>query len=193
MGEVLILRGHHLSGDQVAARFTHVRSSQTLDLTAAAGATSTGCSVQLPPDPPAVPVAPGSPLNPDNWQAGVYAVAAVVTRAGKPSRVSNELPVAVAPAITSINVVVNAGAATFTVTASPKVWRTQRAVLVIADREIAAAPIAVEKTDTLTFAASGLPSGEQWVRLRVDGVESILVDRSAAPPAFISSQKVTIP
>lgn len=63
----------------------------------------------------------------------------------------------------------------------------------IGDREVAGEPIAVDKTDTLTFRAAGLASGEYWVRLRVDGVDSILADRSASPPAFIASQKVTIP
>ena len=84
---------------------------------------------------------------------------------------------------------------TLTVTCRPKVWKTQQVTLVVGERELAAEPIAADKTSTLQFKdkATLLPSGEYWLRLRVDGVESILVDRAKRPPAFDSSQKVTIP
>ncbi len=52
-------------------------------------------------------------------------------------------------------------------------------------------------TATLNFvlpvAPNALPSGSQWVRLRVDGIESILVDRTKTPPEFIPSQAVVLP
>ena len=38
-----------------------------------------------------------------------------------------------------------------------------------------------------------MPEGDQWVRLTVDGVESLLLDREAEPPAFDPSQSVTVP
>ena len=37
-----------------------------------------------------------------------------------------------------------------------------------------------------------LPPGQHWLRLRVDGVDSLLVDRSARPPVFDPSQRVEI-
>ena len=191
MGEAMELRGHHLDGAQ--GRFAHARTLQMLSLLASPGGTSTTFHVQIPPDPAAAPVPTESPLNPDNWPAGIYTVAAVVERPGEPPRVSNEVPMALAPTIRTIGVAVGGGVATFAVTCSPRAWKTQRISLVIGDREVAGEPIAVDKTDTLTFRAAGLASGEYWVRLRVDGVDSILADRSASPPAFIASQKVTIP
>ena len=48
-------------------------------------------------------------------------------------------------------------------------------------------------TSTLTFELGDVPPGAQWVRLTVDGVESLLVDRSAEPPAFDPSQSVAVP
>jgi hypothetical protein len=38
----------------------------------------------------------------------------------------------------------------------------------------------------------GAPAGEHWLRLRVDGVDSVLVDRSVTPPVYDDTQKVTI-
>jgi len=192
MGEVLGFEGHHLDGDAVSARFTHARSSETLELLAL-GATSTGFQVRIPPDPAPGPVAADSPRNPDNWRPGLYSVAAVVRRAGQPDRETNELPVALAPSIGSITTSSVGDKVTLKVTCSPKVWKTQRAKIVVGEHEVAAEEITAEKTGTLEFESSSFPSGQQWRRLRVDGVESILVDRSGAVPAFDTSQQVTIP
>ena len=48
-------------------------------------------------------------------------------------------------------------------------------------------------TSTLTFDLGDVPPGAQWVRLTVDNVESLLVDRSAEPPAFDPVQSITVP
>lgn len=194
MGEVLTLTGHHLEGDALAARCTHVRSGAELELAALPGAAAGRFQVRMPPDPPAGPVAAGSPLNPANWQAGVYAVAAVVRRAGEPDRVSNALPLVLAPRLDGIAAAAGAGGAvTVTLDVSPPVRRMQRARLLVGEQDVAAAPLAAESADSLEFTSTGLPSGNQWLRLRVDEAESLLVDRSTSPPSFDPSQQVAIP
>lgn len=196
MGEALILRGHHLDADQVAGRLMHLRSSRTIELVGT-GATPTEFQVSIPSDPPPAPVPVDSPENPDNWQAGTYVAAGVVRRAGKPDRVTNGLPFALAPRIVGPvqSVVEPDGKVTLTVSCSPKVWKGQKAFLIVGDLELAAEEITTEKTPSLVFVSDTvhLPEGSQmWVRLRVDGIESILIDRSGAAPAFDPSQQVTI-
>ncbi len=191
MGEILTLRGLNLDGDKVTARFTHARTASTLELPVSPGATSIECQVQIPTDPAPGSVPPDSPQNPDNWQAGVYSVASLIHSAGQPDRTTNELPVALAPRITNISSITTGGNVVLNVTCSPKVWKTQQVMLVVGDSEIAVDPITQDKTDTLTFESS-LPSGSQWVRLRVDGIDSILIDRSVQPPTFDKTQQVTI-
>lgn len=194
LGERLTLSGRNLEGDEVAARFTHLRSGRTLELEAESGASATGFAVRMPPAPPAAPVPDESPLNPANWQAGVYAVAAVVRRAGVPDRVTNALPVVLAPRLDSIAAAAGAGdEVTVTVEVSPPVRRTQRVRLLVRMLEVPADPFAGESTDTLEFTSTAFPSGDQWVRLRVDDAESLLVNRSVTPPVFDSTQKVNIP
>lgn len=194
LGEVLTLTGHHLDGMQVFVRFVEPRTRLALELPAMPGATPTSLGVQLPPDPPAGPVTPGSPLDPASWQAGVYNVAVRVQRAGQPDRLTNELPLALAPRIAVITAVPAAGRVTFTVDCSPPVRNTQTAALVVDDRELPAEPLGAPSNPTLTFVAGGFAGGTtHWVRLRVDGVESVLIDRSSAPPRFDPTQQVTIP
>jgi hypothetical protein len=48
------------------------------------------------------------------------------------------------------------------------------------------------QTGTLTFQAPGVTAGDHFVRLRVDGVDSLLVDKSKTPPVFDPAQKVTV-
>lgn len=189
MGEILTLRGHHLDGAEML-RLTHTRSPGTLELLVISGATSTECQAQIPPDPAPGPVAPDSSQNPDNWKAGIYGITAVIQHTGQLDRVTNELPVTLAPRINQITY--DTGSKEITVKCSPKVWKTQQVTLIVNDIAIPADPIKQDKTDTLLFKSSSLPSGSQWVRLRVDDIDSVLIDRTHQPPTFDSTQKVTI-
>lgn len=197
VNEIFALRGERLDGAPVKARFTHLRTSRTLDLPAQGGGSATEFVVRLPQDPSPAALPPSDPQNPDNWTIGFYTVAAVVQRPGEPApRVTNELPLALAPRIIPpIGKAIAGGKITFTVTCSPKVHKTQVIKLVIADREIAAEPFAGDSSSTIIFKTDlpALPTGAQWVRLIVDGVESILVDRSGSLPVFDATQQVTIP
>jgi hypothetical protein len=48
------------------------------------------------------------------------------------------------------------------------------------------------QTKQLSFAARGVAAGEYFIRLRVDGVDSQLIDLSSSPPKFHDKQKVVI-
>jgi hypothetical protein len=106
---------------------------------------------------------------------------------------TNELPLTLAPRIINLNAAKAAGVVTITVKCSPKVWQEQDVSLIVGDRAIVAEAITTAKTDTLTFKSSVLQSGSQWVRLRVEGIDSILIDRTTTPPSFDVTQQVTIP
>jgi hypothetical protein len=180
MGERLVVSGHHLDGDQVAVLLTHVRSLNKFELPVSSSATSTEFQIDIPKDP-------------DNWQAGIYSISGVIGRTNQPDRTTNELSIALAPLINSISVSVTDGTVELTVTCSPKVWKNQIVTMVVGDREITAEPVIPDKTDTLIFRSDSLLSGTQWVRLRVDGIESILIDRSGTVPVFNPSDQVDIP
>lgn len=193
MGETATLTGHHLLGDQVVARFVHPRTHRVLQLPVLADPTDVQVRVRIPPDPPAGPVSPDDPTNPQRWQAGSYGVTLVVARAGEPTRETNELPLLLAPRI-SVTPAAAGTDTTFTVTVRPPVHDTQRVALIVGQRELPGPTLTGGPHATVTFRGAGFVSGTTHpVRLRVDGVDSILIDQTVRPPRFHPTQVVTIP
>jgi hypothetical protein len=179
LGEVLILKGHHLDGTNLAIAFKHPLWTDPVEVPPQPGSTPGQIAVQLP-NAPAV------------WPAGFYTLAALVQRPGENYRRStNVLSFALAPAITIAPQNAAGPNIAYTVTCSPEVRPEQRAALLLGDREILAEPHAAQ-TAALTFDAADLAAGDYFVRLRVDGVDSLLVNRAATPPVFDPTQKVTI-
>ena len=177
MGESVTLTGFHLDGAN-AVRFQHALWTDPIDVAPDSGGTDKKISVTIPNATA-------------DWPAGFYSVVVVLPDGVGGFRSTNQLPMALAPKISIMPATASPGDGTFKVTTTPQAWPDQRVTLLLGDQEIRATPFAV-KTDTLTFAASGLKKGVYWCRLRVDGVDSLLVDRTVSPPAFIASQGVTV-
>ena len=185
LGDAVTIRGHHLDGTAVVVRLEHPRLLAPIDVPPVAGGTESTVSVQLPPTNPP----------PAGWPPGIYSVRLLVSRPGEPQpRVTNTLPLALAPRITGVApnpAAAVGGTITLTVTTSPQVLPDQRVTLLVGDAEILAAAHAAT-TDQFSFTVNGIAPGDYWLRLRVDGVDSILVDRTTTPPSFDASQKVTV-
>ncbi|HEY0395142.1 MAG TPA: DUF4255 domain-containing protein [Candidatus Elarobacter sp.] len=178
LGEKLTFTGLHLDGANAGVRFSHALWSAPVELAPdVATATATSLVVTIPNDPAA-------------WPAGFYTAELLVQRTGETfRRVTNQLGFALAPSFTLVQDL--AHPTNFTATVTPQVRAEQRATLILGDREIGADAPRPAALDTLTFTAA-LDPGLYWSRLRVDGVDSLLVDRTTAPPAFDPSQQVTV-
>ncbi|MBE9180872.1 DUF4255 domain-containing protein [Oculatella sp. LEGE 06141] len=187
LGDRLILSGYHLEGDSISVQFTHVRQTESVVLSPDADSTATETRVTLLD-------APDDPDAGTKWTAGLYTVTVVVTT-GEDTRTTNELPFALSPKITNPRPIEIArdgsGNANVTLTCIPQVKPEQRAVLILGDRQILADTHLVA-TDTLTFRAMAIEPGDYWMRLRIDGAESILINRMASPPVFDDTQQVRI-
>jgi hypothetical protein len=82
---------------------------------------------------------------------------------------------------------------TVTMHSRPQVRLEQSARLLLDTTEAVARPRTLV-TDPLVFDfPNALPAGQRWVRLRVDGVDSILLDRSGTAPAFDTTQRIAVP
>lgn len=200
LGDSLTLTGYNLDG-AVNVLFSH----QQLDvpnLIAIAPSDQTPTELKLTlPDEPA------------QWPAGFYTATAVVKQMGE-ERTSNGLSLPLAPEIEAIafkerdqndpnkpnNVIV-------TVTCTPEVFVGQRVSLVLNTQNSALATIAdrelparnhPNQTNTLDFELGDIPVGTYQVRprLRVDGVDSLIVDYSVIPLVlpltFIAEQELNI-
>jgi hypothetical protein len=183
LGDVLTLEGHHLDGANISVRFTHPRLAGPIDVAPLPGNTATRLQVTIPNVPA-------------QWFAGFYTVAVSLQRPGEAfQRATNELPLSLAPRITSpmpMNVArdVN-GNATIDLNCSPEVRPAQRVSLLLGAIETPAEPH-VAQTSSLSFVFKKIQPGEYCVRLRVDGVDTLLINRAVSPPEFFNDQKVTI-
>jgi hypothetical protein len=186
LGETVTFAGHHLAGDSVVALFRHPRLDDPIEVDALAGGTATTVQVAVVVDPA---------TDAATWLAGHHLVSLVVRRAGEPDRVTNELPVALAPRITSAMPATVArdgnGDATVTLTVAPEVRPSQKASLLLGGREVPA-DAHTAQTASLDFTIVDAPPGDHLVRVRVDGVDSQVIDRTVSPPAFDTTQLVTI-
>jgi hypothetical protein len=186
LGEVLTIVGRHLDGDDITVRFTHPRLTNPIDLDPLSDATSSRLQVRLEIDPA---------TDAANWPAGFYLVSVIVHRTDEPVRTTNEVPVALAPRITSplpATAVADAnGDAELSLTVTPQVLPGQRAALLLGDRQIEAEPHETQ-TGSLTFSIADAPLGDHFVRVRIDGVDSLFIDRSVTPPVFDTTQQVAI-
>lgn len=197
LGESIAILGHHFAGADgdknamtVIVRLITPRSNTAREILVPVGERSDRrITLQFP-------------IAPADWLAGVYQLSVLVTPNGKPeeTRETNAWPLLIAPTITSalpmnvarVDVVNGLGDATINLTCRPDVQPGQRVSLALGDREVRAEPL-MPPPNTLSFVAKQLSPGSFRVRLRVDGVDSHLLDWSdPAKPKFDESKKVTI-
>jgi hypothetical protein len=189
-GDEVRLSGFHLAGDKVEVLFRHPALLAPLSLDPLPGATDRDLTVKIPDDASA-----------DDWAAGIYSVSVAVsttTAMGADERMTNEHPMSLGPRVEAIapNPVTRdaTGAVTLTLTLLPPFRPGQRAALLIDDRYVPprVPPGGLVKAGTLDFVVPGLVPGAYPLRLRMDGTDSIPVDRTASPPSFADSQEVTV-
>lgn len=183
LGDTLILNGYNLEGDTVTVRFNHPLLLNSIDVPVLAGANDRQVSVQIPNDP-------------TDWLVGFYRVEVLILSAGEQDRTTNILPLPIAPQILGIapaNPVVRdvSGDATLTLTTNPQIRPDQRTALLLGDREVLAEDHPLQ-TDTLEFIIEEAAVGSFHIRLRVDGIDSLLIDRSVTPPVFDNAMEVII-
>ena len=181
LGDTITLTGHHLDGDTVVPVLRHRRLPDTIELVPATVGSATSVQFDIPDDPVGLPV-------------GVWGVALRISHTGDQHRTTNELPFALAPQILAIapNPAPRVGGdVTLTITVAPEVRPAQPAALLLSDREVTASP-RVAPTGTLEFDVVDVAPGDHFVRVRVDGVDSVLVDRTTSPPSFDPAHRVTV-
>ncbi len=179
LGDILTLTGVNLDGTNVGLQFSHPLWSTPVEIAPQPGATATQVTVQIP-------------NSPGVWPAGFYTVSLLVQRPTETYRRStNQLSFSLAPKITIAPTPAAGPAITYTVTSSPEIWPDQYAALLLADQEVVADAHPTQSA-TLVFQAQNLSAGFYFVRLRVDGVDSLLVNRALNPPQYDTSQQVKV-
>jgi len=190
-GEDVAIVGSQLQSADAVVRFTSTRLEQPIEIAPQPGGTASEITVHLPDktdDPNAM----------SDWAPGFYTAALVVTRAGVPLLLSNPVAFALAPRITVSPTTAPSGTLNLTLTCAPRIAPDQRVLLILGERQMAPDgiinPVDIMQPSQLTFSVPGVAAGSYVVRLRVDGVDSIPVVYSGAPPvpSFDPAQKVTV-
>jgi hypothetical protein len=177
LGDTIVLHGHHLDGSNHRLLLTLPKLGVEVEVAPPVTSTAASVSFALPNQPSAFP-------------AGTYLAALALLRPGETApRVSNQLALAIAPEITTLTTPPQVftrdgqGTAAVSLGCRPDVRPTQRASLILGSREVPSDPHPAA-TNTLGFTVEDAPAGVHFARLRVDGTESQLVDRSASRPVF---------
>lgn len=184
-GDAVQVVGHHLAGTNRALVLRSTRFGTEQVIALPDGTLETGLSFTLPNLPAALP-------------AGIWQLELRVQRPGEPRvRTSNALPLALAPQITSFPPLALArdAANTLTVTLAcePALRPGQSVALLMDSREAPATPISTAtQQPSFSFADAPPAGGTPLLRLRVDGIESVVVNRAVKPPAFFN-HRITLP
>jgi hypothetical protein len=176
LGQQVTVEGHHLvsaTGVVLANPLRAIQQTIAPDTTANA-------SLQFTP----------VQLNaPGELAAGIYDLSVqVVTASG--TTTTNSLPFAIAPNIDAwAPGMIAAGNTQVTVPCSPFVRPGQQVFLIIGDQLIAADPFTTPtNTPSFTYPDLQPTGGLVRARLRIDGIESRIVDRTTTPPTFVGPQ-----
>ncbi|WP_299210375.1 Pvc16 family protein [uncultured Tateyamaria sp.] len=191
LGGNVVLEGFALDGAEVTVRFTEPGTGVVLPMPPLEPAAPNRLVVTLPDG---VPLLPGSPqaggvFDPARWRVGAYVVDVSVWDAEGREMVSNALPLALAPLSTAAAAAV-LGNVELTLTCAPPIRPGQTVAIAAGASAIPVdTPVTPVNEASATFA--GLTSGvEVPVRLRVDGIDSPVIDLTTEPPSL---ETVTIP
>jgi Pvc16 N-terminal domain len=187
LGEPVRLEGHHLSGTALVVRFAHRLLDEPREINIAANADSTGIDLALPT----------GGTTAEDWPAGLYLVTVSLIRPDEADpRSTNVAAMLLAPEPQISTAVITRDATTHAVSATldviPELRPAQDATLSLGGQTAAVEPHPTP-TSTLSFEFGDVPPNHQWVRLTVDGIQSLLINYEAEPPAFVPSQFVTVP
>ena len=173
LGVPVTLEGFALDGVPQTAVLTNDRFQIDETLDAPGGATKLELTI------PAARAA--------DFPAGVYRVSARIQKSGEPApRATNELAFTLAPTISGLPMTVArvAGTASFTLNFTPAARIGQSVRLVLGALEVAPEPFTTDTT-SLSFVIPEAPVGNNLARLRLDGIDSTLIDTAASPPRFL--------
>jgi hypothetical protein len=185
-GNTLILRGTGMQADNLLVRLSSPRLPAPFELPPD-NVSEREVRVQIPGDAPAA------------WPPGYYSASLIIRDAVSTNVLfasNDSLPFAILPTITAFApnpAPIVGGEVTLTVNFTPEVWPEQIVALLVGDREVQA-PAHPAKTGTLAFTVPQAVAGQYYLRLRVDGVDSPLLDPDPALtiPRFDASKQVTL-
>jgi len=194
LGESFAVTGSRLNGTKATLNLRHPIRKVPAALVADPGGSSTRLNFTLPPDTEGAA---------KDWPAGNYVASAVIENGADTAPPTNDIALTLAPRFTitpPAQAVDGDGNATFQVHTRPPLFFGQGVYLLVGDRAIQPlSPFGPGSSDPppppvsdLTFVMPNAVPGKFFVRLRIDGADSLLVQPGVSPPAFDPSLQVVL-
>ncbi len=187
LGGQVALTGVGFTRGDARVLFTEPGTGSVLELAPLAPATDRRLVVQLPAGPPLAGAHPlaNSAADPGAWRIGPFHIEVRLTEPDGRETLTNALPAALAPAAVPM-AAPDPGGTLITIDTEPRIRAGQRvAIIVGGEMQLLTSPGAPAAQVQAVFA--GLPSGVSLpIRLRVDDVDSPVIDRSTDPPSLIT-------
>lgn len=194
LGGTVLIGGFQLDGGagaEVTVRFTEMGGVTVLSMAPEAPAAPNRLVVRLPVAtalPPGNP-AEGTATDPASWRIGPYIIDVVVRQSSGREVVSNALPLALAPASVA-SIAAAAPGVDLTMTCAPPI-RPGQSLAILAGQAMVVLPSPIAPAADAMANFEGLvPGSEVPVRLRVDGIDSPVIDLTTTPPGLLT---VTVP
>lgn len=179
LGETVSLSGHHLNGSAREVHLVNERHGVDERLPASGLSAAAGMQFEIPTARAA------------DFPVGVYRVSARLVPDGETGvRESNHLALVLAPRLSGLPISVvrdSSDVASFTLNFAPAVRDGQAATLVLGQREVPSETFSAPAT-SLDFVIADAPVGNHLARLRIDGIDSPIIDHTATPPVFLDQR-----
>lgn len=185
LGDTITLKGHNLNGTNLIVRFAHPCITTPIDISYGTNANEESFAVALP----------NTAQDSIDWPAGLWEVTVLLQRPGETkTRSTNTLALFLAPRINvaSSSATRDSSGVTINLAFTPQARPSQRISLNAGGYEASPEKFTVP-TAGLQFKYSQLPVGNHLLRLRIDGADSLLVNRLTTPPQFDNTQVLTVP
>jgi Pvc16 N-terminal domain len=190
LGDTVTVSGTDLSGSATVL-LTNARLGFSQTVPATVG--SSGTSLQFTVPNPAVPPPPPDPTDPP---AGMYSLSATFSIPGQ-TMISNGLPMTISATIDAGGVpgtLAHGSNRAVSVPCVPYLRPGQEVSLLIGGQQAPADPFTTPtRSPSFTFATLQATSG--WavpVRLRVDGIDSPILNLTSTPVSFLTTSTVTV-
>jgi hypothetical protein len=194
LGDNLLVSGTHLndSGPTIAV-LENARANLSQEMAPLAAGSPSQLTIHIP--------SLADDANAMNeWAIGVYKLMLRVSRPNLPAWTTNSVAIVLAPLITVTPLNAAPGNLNLTVTCTPRLLPEQvnQVSLLFGSRVILPAsvttPASTTRPTTLAFAIRAVQAGQYFVRLRVEGIDSLPITISGSPAVmdFDPQQRVTV-
>lgn len=191
LGGDVALNGYALDGGEATVRFSEPGTGAVVELAPRSPAAPNRLVVRLPSGAPRAAADPlaNTGNDPGVWRIGSYTVDVRILADDGREAVTNALPLALAPASTPA-VAPDPAGVSITMNSQPRI-RPGQSVAILAGGQMALIETPAAPADQVQAVFQGLPSGADVpVRLRVDGIDSPVINRQTTPPSL---ETVTVP